>query len=217
MGNVIYLFVIGFSYFFGPCLGFCTPLIISYFIPTRTGIKPALKSAVVFSAVRSFTHIILSVIIFSSGRLVINVLHRYNWIIFAVAGTVICILGILIFLGRHYNLSLSPFSSPLGGEGGVRGKNSTQDVVLLGLLTGISPCLPHIAVWVYITVEAKSIGQSLVYALSFGAGEFIPPILLGLLSGKISSLLRGNFFIVVSRICGLLLFGIGLRLLLTIK
>ena len=203
MGNVIYLFVIGFSYFFGPCLGFCTPLIISYFIPTRTGIKPALKSAVVFSAVRSFTHIILSVIIFSSGRLVINVLHRYDWIIFVVAGTVICILGILIFLGRHYNFKFV--------------KGGTQDVVLLGLLTGISPCLPHIAVWVYITVEAKSIGQSLVYALSFGAGEFIPPILLGLLSGKISSLLRGNFFIVVSRICGLLLFGIGLRLLLTIK
>lgn len=201
MDNVIYLFFIGLLYFFGPCLGLCTPLVISYFIPTRIGIKPALKSAVVFSAVRSFTHIILAVIIFLFGRLVIEILHRYDWIMFTVAGTVICILGILIFSGKHYNF------------GFLKSGAEHRDVVSLGLLTGISPCLPHIAVWVYITVEAKSILQVLVYAFSFGAGEFVPPVIIGLLSGKISSLLKGKIFVIVSRICGLILFGLGLQVI----
>ena len=58
MTDLIELFLVGFSSYFGPCLLYCTPIIFPYIISTREKIAEKIKALSVFLIARFIAHIL---------------------------------------------------------------------------------------------------------------------------------------------------------------
>lgn len=92
-----------------------------------------------------------------------------------------------------------------------------KSIMLMGLVMGIAPCAPFLAVLSYVGLIAKTWFQSLLYGLAFGLGTLISPLILltafsGLLQRWIGSrqLVFGRVF---NALCALIIIFLGLQLI----
>ncbi|MCK4427532.1 MAG: sulfite exporter TauE/SafE family protein, partial [candidate division Zixibacteria bacterium] len=114
-----------------------------------------------------------------------------------------------IILGKGFGVHVSKIVKKRVLDSGA------ESMLFLGFLIGISPCVPLVAVLTYIACVADNIGLGILYALSFGVGAAVAPIILGALVGilpeklfKSAKLLR-----VFQIVCGAVLILFGLQLI----
>jgi sulfite exporter TauE/SafE len=196
----------------GPCLVSCGPLLISYITGTSKNVGQALSAYLIFSLSRIVVYVILGLMFFLCGQFVteefFSLSRRY---IFVIAGIFICIIGILIILGRGFhNRICDKFKDTLIGK-------DVKTLVLIGLVTGISPCLPLLSVLSYVGLVSKSWQSSMLYGFSFGVGTSISALIIPVIScGLIPRFFqnRPRLKVMINLVCGCILVILGLQLIL---
>ena len=72
-------------------------------------------------------------------------------------------------------------------------KGHVRNVGVFGLLVGLSPCLPLIGILNYILIISKTPVESVFFALIFGLGTIVSPlVLLMVVSSKFSQMFSQN-------------------------
>lgn len=206
---IISLFVSGVLFGSGPCIASCGPVLIAYAAGTGRNVFKAFKVYILFSLSRISVYLAMGILVFFLGRMLLEgALGGLSKYIFILGGAFIIAVGIIMLLGRR--LEFKPFQF-LYRNILERDKKS---IVIIGLIIGLLPCAPLLAILSYIGLISKSWADSLLYAFVFGLGTFISPlILLLLLSGLISRFVKEkNYCRVISFICGLVIIFLGVQL-----
>ncbi len=205
------IFLLGLLFGSGPCLVSCGPLLVSYVAGTEKSMRQGAAAYFLFSSAKILAYLLLSLAVFFAGRLVIDrLLGDFSKYIFVSAGVFIVILGVFIAVGsrpefRPWQLFYARFIN-----------NDRKSLLILGLVTGLLPCAPLLAVFSYLGLVSGSWPRALYYGLLFGAGTMISPLLaLTICAGLVRRFLsdRNNFYCVIFNfICGSIIVFLGLRL-----
>lgn len=205
------LFILGLSLGAGPCMAVCAPILLPFIASTKMGWYAGLKSTIVFSLSRAFAYSLLAVIaVLGYGFVDDSIAPQNKSYLSMFTGSFVVLCGILfIFMKKDIHLPLFKKLTDL------LLRKSGHSMAVLGLLIGLSPCLPLIGALALIAGKADSPLHGALLGLSFGMGTFLSPLLvLGLLAGSISKRVSRNqkIFATFRMICGILLVAFGLYL-----
>ncbi len=211
--TLLQIFGIGFSLsLFGPCVLTCTPILMTYIAGSRKGWADVLKDIAIFLTGRLSAYCILGALAGFSAGLIRQYVDSNTAAFFQpLGGAISILLGILILIYRS--------SDHPCGLGGGRIYNF-GGLFALGLIIGISPCAPLIALLFEISLISKSAADGMIYALSFGLGTALSGfIVIGALAkvftwvpAKILKSQKGN--LVFKILCAALLMLLGLSLII---
>jgi sulfite exporter TauE/SafE len=202
IGTVFYLLLQGVFLGYGPCLLTCAPIILPY-AATKRSWSEGLAATLSFSLARLLVYMVLGGIFGYFGAYILKFYYSSNigYYIKAIISTVVIMIGIGVFLGKDLNFKFCRM-----GEG---------NMVLLGILVGLSPCLPLIGILLEIALLSKGFVSGLVYSFFFGIGTVISPLLLiGSLAPAIGSRLDQKLSRIFNYICGVLIVMVGGYLLI---
>ena len=118
------LFIIGLTVSVGPCLLFCSPLVLPYIAATRKGFSEGLKAILTFSFARLIAYGSLGLLVGGFGKLLTDWLYKFDYLVFTLGGLFISILGILIIFDKEPQLRICRFLRKQNVE------NSTGDLLL---------------------------------------------------------------------------------------
>lgn len=154
----------------------------------------------------------LGLVVFFLGRLTLERwLASFSQYVFVVGGGFVVLVGVLTALGKRLEFKACHFLQQNLVE---RDKKS---IVVIGLLIGLLPCAPLLALFSYVGLISKSWVYSLLYSLVFGIGTFVSPlILLAMFAGFIPRIFSGKnelYYKIFSFICGLIIVFLGLQLI----
>lgn len=237
------LFLMGLVMAWGPCFYYCTPIILSYLAGTKPGWFKGAINILIFSLFRMIAYVIVIIIAFLIGNSVIRSWYEigYGKVLYYVAGVITIILGLLLLLGKDilhsrfcsillkkipFFMNSTNLTSPTSLTKPTNLTHLTS-MIILGFVIGIAPCIPLFGVINYIVFETKSLPQAIIYALCFGIGTVLGPLIpLGVFAGSITGiaartgkflklnikpdLLKLNLF---SRLCGAALIYFGIKLI----
>jgi len=209
------LFVAGIFFGAGPCMASCGPLLLSYVVGTKKKVKNSLKIWLLFSSARLLAYMILGLFAGFIGQFAFSVIYKNSIAVFLV---VVCALfiftiGALMLFGERFNNRVCRILSAH------LLKRHTKSVFLFGLIIGIFPCGPLTGILTYIVAVSKDSFFGLVYGASFGLGTFISPlVLLMFLASAIPRLLDKSpkIYLVLQRICGVIVCFLGLQLIFSV-
>jgi sulfite exporter TauE/SafE len=206
------LFVLGLSFGSGPCLVSCGPVFLSYLAGNSKNVAQSFLRYLVFSLSRISVYLTFSSLVFLLGSfLAQRLLAGFEKLSFGIGGVFIILLGVLTAFGFKLQNS---FCKALKANFLER---DIKSMVLLGLVIGLLPCAPLIALLTYVGLTAGSLGKSVLYGLIFGLGTFFSPLLiLSLAAGFIPRIIKGREEIygrVFNLICGLAIVYLGLGFL----
>ena len=182
------LFLTGLLLGSGPCLASCGPILLSYIVATGKDIPRGLKDYFIFSLARLLAYLILILAVFFLGSYTLQrFLGDYARYLFILGGAFIVLVGLLLMLRIRWEfLPLQRLQKNITGH-------HKQNLLLMGLIIGLLPCAPLLAVFSYIGLMSKTWLQSILFILSFGLGTLLSPlILLIIIAGFIPSLLRAR-------------------------
>jgi sulfite exporter TauE/SafE len=193
------LFILGVSFGAGPCLASCGPLVISYIAATRKNTLQGLLVYSLFSLARISVYIALALLLYFLGQVALaRFMSVFSKAVFIAGGIFIILVGIFLGLGKKI-------------------KYDRGSILTLGLVTGLLPCAPLLTVLLYAALIAKSWLASVFYALAFGIGTFLSPlIILVFLAGWLPSFLPKDkelYRRIFNLICGLITILLGLQLI----
>jgi sulfite exporter TauE/SafE len=211
MSPAIELFVIGITGSFGPCLAFCSPVILPYIAATRHSWREGLRTTLLFLFTRLVAYVLLGLLAGWSGRLLTVWLHQFDYLIFLGGGIFISFLGLLIIFGKEPGHRLCQTLRRQVVD------NSIKGPILLGFTVGILPCLPLLGVLAYIALKTQNIWQGAFYGFAFGVGKFISPLVpFGVLASTLpAGLIKSHkVYLFFTRLCGFILSLIGINLLI---
>jgi sulfite exporter TauE/SafE len=208
--NFLKLLIGGFTMGWGPCLAYSAPLLLPYIGGTKTNWKAGLRIGVMFSLGRLLALVILGGVVtfaFSSINRFFPP-HRSGYLYFFIALFMIT-LGVFIILGKGFGVDVGKTVKRRILDSGA------ESMLFLGFLIGISPCVPLVAVLTYIACVADNIGLGMLYALLFGIGTAVAPIILGALVGILPEKLfkSAKLLKAFQIICGTVLILFGLQLI----
>ena len=212
MINLIELFMIGITMAFGPCLFFCTPIVLSYIAGTQDSGRKGFKSVLIFSLSRAFIYVLLGLLAGFLGRMLTTTLDKYSLPIYIIGGTFISLSGILILLGKNPNLHLCQILRKYTVEDNIR------NTIILGIIIGLLPCTPLLGILVYISLTSKNLWQGALLGLSFGIGTIISPLIIfGIVVSSLPKKIIKNpkIFEIFKKACGFLLFLFGVQLIVS--
>lgn len=212
MLNLIELFTIGITMAFGPCLFFCTPIILSYVAGTQDSGRKGFKSVLIFSLSRAFIYVLLGLLAGFFGKILTTTLDKYSLTIYFIGGIFISLSGILILLGKNPNLHLCTILRKYTVEDDIR------NTIILGIIIGLLPCTPLLGILVYISLVSKDLWQGALLGLSFGVGTIISPLIIfGILVSALPKIIMKNSrtFEIFKKACGFLLFLFGVQLIVS--
>lgn len=192
----------------------CGPILITYISGTKKNIAKAMISYVLFSLARILVYLGLSLAIYFIGALSVEKLSgNYSWLVYKAGGSFIVMIGLFMVLGKR--IVYLPFLKGLERR---LLENDKKSVFILGLIIGLLPCAPLLAVFSYIALIASSSHESLAYSFFFGIGTSLSPlILLVAASGALSGFIRKKGEIYrrgFSLVCGLIIIFLGIKLIL---
>ena len=208
----------GLSFGAGPCIASCGPLLISYIAGTGKGPWKGFVAYLLFSFARIFVYLALGLAVFLLGKVIAEFwLGEFSKYIFIAGGIFLIIVGILTALG----------TPPLRAGAGFKScqflhqnliQKDVKSVVVMGLIIGILPCGPLLALLGYLGLISKTWVHALVYSLSFGAGTAVSPLLLiSVLAGLSPRFLLRQppvYHKILSVACGLIIIFFGVQLLI---
>ena len=203
------LFIIGITASFGPCLAFCSPVILPYIAATKQGWKEGLVAILIFSFARLITYALLGLMAGLLGNLLAEQLCRFNHLVFLGGGILVSFLGVLILFGKEPQHRLCQVLRRQVIDDSIKGP------AMLGITVGILPCLPLLGVLTYIALQMQNLWQGAFYGLAFGIGKLISPLIpLGILASTVPIMVikSHRVYSFFSRLCGFLLFLMGVNL-----
>ena len=199
---MIYLgLIIGLS-FSTSCAAFCTPIIVPYIAHTeKPSIIGGLYSSILFSCGRLSSYLTLGLLF---GLLVTSV--EINPTITALATLT---LGFLLII--HGLSVLGVFRTKAVKDSYLcKCFGTNRSPIYLGILTGIRPCMPLMAVLTY-SINLSGIIEVIVFILSFWLGSSILIFIIGLITGGLASAVAKNISVErIRRISGVTLIIVGL-------
>ncbi|MGE5197804.1 MAG: sulfite exporter TauE/SafE family protein [Deltaproteobacteria bacterium] len=206
------LFLLGLSFGAGPCMASCGPILISYVVGTKKGVLKSAGAYLLFSLARIFAYVALGVVVFFLGNFIAeNWFSRFSRYILIAGGTFIIILGILTAFGRRLK------SMPCLFLHEKFLKSDRKSLIFLGLILGVMPCAPLLALLGYVGMISKNWPSSIIYSFSFGLGTLLSPLLvITALAGLIRRFLqdRGETYQnIVSAISGVIIILLGIQLI----
>ena len=212
MSNLIELFSIGITMAFGPCLFFCTPIVLSYIAGTQESGRKGFQSVLIFSLSRAIIYVLLGSLAGFLGKILTATLDKYTLTIYIIGGTFISLSGILILMGKNPNLHLCQILRKYTTE------NNIRSSIILGIIIGLLPCTPLLGILVYISLISKGLWQGALLGFSFGVGTIISPlIILGILVSALPKIIikSPKVLEIFKKACGFLLFLFGVQLLVS--
>jgi ABC-type nickel/cobalt efflux system permease component RcnA len=210
---IISLFLTGLLFGSGPCIASCGPFLITYIAGSKKNIPKGIMVYFLFSSARLFVYVVLSLAIFFLSRFalerLLGGLYRYVLIL---GGGFIVIIGLFLAFGKRLELK---FCQSWHKNLLERDKKS---IFTAGLIIGLLPCAPLLAILSYIGLVSRTWLFSLLYSLSFGIGTFVSPlILLTVLAALIPRMFlekKPIYYSIFSFICGLTIIFLGVQLIL---
>lgn len=178
----------------------CAPVLLPYIAGTKMTWQEGLKAALVFGLTRLVVYTLLGGAVGYVGYFLFQLFHNQLWgkVLWGFAGVFIMVLGLLIVVGKGME---NPFC------------RSTKNMVILGIVIGLSPCLPLIAVLTEIMFIAEKFYQGFLYGFAFGVGTVISPLLLlGMIAPVLPAKLPG-YKRAIDVLCGALLIVIGIYII----
>ncbi|MCK4993550.1 MAG: sulfite exporter TauE/SafE family protein [Candidatus Omnitrophica bacterium] len=160
------LFGIGISFgIAGPCLVGCSPFIAAYVLGKQSGQLKAVIDITIFLIGRLLAYLILG---FLAG-LSAGVLKQWSssslvFLLKPVGAVIIILLGMLIWLVRDPHSKICQLMNNT--------KLNFAGLFMAGIIIGIFPCAPLLALLFEITMISKTAAQGMFYALFFGLGSF---------------------------------------------
>ena len=212
MINLIELFTIGITMAFGPCLFFCTPIVLSYIAGTQDSGRKGFKSVLIFSLSRAFIYVLLGLLAGFLGKMLTTTLDKYSLTIYFIGGIFISLSGILILMGKNPNLHLCQILRKYTDE------DDIGNTIILGIIVGLLPCTPLLGILVYISLVSKDLWQGALLGLSFGVGTMISPLIIfGIVVSSLPKKIIKNpkTFEIFTKACGFLLFLFGVQLIVS--
>lgn len=212
MVNMIELFTIGMSMAFGPCLFFCTPIVLSYIAGTQDNWQKGFKSILIFSLSRASIYVLLGFLAGLLGRILTATLDKYSLTIYIFGGMIVCLSGILILIGKNPIYPVCQTLRKYSLE------NDVWSSITFGIIMGLLPCTPLLGVLVYISLITTNIWQGALLGFSFGFGTiFSPLILFAMMASSLpKKIIKNNkTFEVFKKACGFLLFLLGFQLIIS--
>lgn len=215
MSKILFeLFVTGVLFGSGPCISSCGPLLVSYVAGSRKGLAGSLIVYTIFSCARIAVYLALSLAIFLFGEFAAT-----NWLggaykyIFISGGIFIIAIGIFMVFDKSQEMKICRLFKEKFLE------KDNKSVVALGLLAGLLPCAPFLAVLSYVALVSKTWVSSLLYSFSFGVGTFVSPLLLLVMIigifPKLNFYHKPWFSKTISLISGLVMIFLGIKLILS--
>jgi len=217
------LFLAGLLFGSGPCIASCGPFLISYIAGARKDITKTITVYVLFSLARICVYAALALAIFFLSRIAVEGLLRgfYKYVLI-LGGAFIITIG--LFMAFAKRLDFSRFlRDPVWAGKFCRGlhkhilEHDAKSIVAVGLIIGLLPCAPLISILSYIGLISRTWNSSLLYALSFGIGTFVSPlILLVVIAGVVPRILlykKESYYRIFSLICGIVIVFLGIQLI----
>jgi len=208
------IFGIGFSFgLAGPCFLTCTPVLITYITGSKKSQIEVFKDIFTFLSGRLFAYILLGALAGLSGAL----LKRFTGSSLSIylqplAGAVTILFAVILLTGKSNDNCTCPAArGSMLNFGGI---------FAFGLLIGISPCAPLLALLFDIALMSKGLLDGIFYALFFGLGTFLSGlitigVIAGLLTRVPAAFIKSKTAnIILKAVCALLLLALGLGLIL---
>lgn len=201
VGKLTYILIQGFVVGAGPCVLICAPILLPYLVSTKNTWQEGLRATLVFGLTRLLVYTFLGGMVGYVGYYLFQLFYSQFWrkMLWGFAGIFIFILGLLIFLGKKMENPLCRYLQEHTLE------SSTKSMVILGVVVGLSPCLPLLAILTEIMFISEKFYQGFLYGLAFGLGTVISPLLL---LGASAPLVKKSRALEI--ICAVLLMGMGL-------
>jgi len=210
---IISLFLTGLLFGSGPCIASCGPFLITYIAGTKKSISKGVMVYILFSVARISVYVALSLGIFFLSRFamekILGGLYKYVLIL---GGAFIITIGLFLAFGRRLEFSFwqSWHKNIL--------ERDKKSIVAVGLVIGLLPCAPLLAILSYVGLVSRTWVSSLLYSFAFGIGTFVSPlVLLAILAGLIPHLFlqkKAIYSSIFSLICGLIIIFLGIQLIL---
>jgi sulfite exporter TauE/SafE len=204
------IFAIGLSFgLAGPCLLFCTPVIVAFVAGRRSGLRKSLFDISIFLSGRFVAYVALGAVAGSSGAILRRMIEPGSAAFYMnqIAGLISIFLGALLVFRKHPEGCGSGKAAPeICGAGGL---------FAIGFLLGISPCAPLAALLLQIALMSRGALDGAAYAASFGLGTAVSGFILigalaGILKGFADRFARSAKIAGVFRlVCAALLFILG--------
>ncbi|MFA5369305.1 MAG: sulfite exporter TauE/SafE family protein [Candidatus Omnitrophota bacterium] len=210
-------FLTGLAMGSGPCLLTCGPVLVSYIAGTKNSAAQGLACWSIFSLGRVLSVVFLSFLAGCAGSFLFRFFYWTitGYILWAITGFFICSLGIAIFCGR-YNTA----PSCCGPAACYLSRRQAKDTVLLGVLTGLMPCLPLAGVLSYISMVSTHFADGILFGLSFGIGVSVSAlILMSMIAGAVPGFIhlrQGRGKIILYKLSGVILMIFGFHILFKI-
>jgi sulfite exporter TauE/SafE len=213
---IISLFLLGLSFGAGPCLMSCGPVLLPYL--TQAGDPPlrSLRKYFLFCLGRLLVYAGLGLAIYFLGKLATDeLLGRIGRYAYLFGGIFIIVLGLTCIIGKQRKSPLCAFIE--------RQKPGFEqnNIFLMGLIMGLLPCGPVMALLAAIALVSKHWMTSLFYSLVFGAGTMISPLMLFSVFASSASLYIKKKGLVwqklLNYLCGGIMIFLGIQFLLKAK
>ena len=197
-GKILYLLMQGFFLGYGPCLATCLPILIPYTV-TKKHWKEGLEAAVTFSLARLAVYVVLGAVVGYIGAYLMGYyyLTGFQYNIQGIMAFFLIAIGLLVMFGKDTGLKFC--------------RVENGNMVVLGILVGLSPCLPLIGVLLEIALLARNFLDGIIFSLAFGIGTVLSPMLVvGALAPVIGARFNDRIRLFFVFICGLLLILMGI-------
>jgi len=207
------IFAVGFSFgMAGPCLLTCAPILITYVTGSKRRWRDVFKDIVTFLSGRLLAYIALGALAGLSGSILRNFTSSgISAYLKPLAGAVTIFFALIILLSRDDHECCRTSSGELLNFGGVFG---------FGMLIGLSPCAPLLALLFDITLMSKGALDGALYAFSFGLGTLLSGLItIGIIAGVLTrvpaALVKSKAANMIFKVaCALLLIALGVGLML---
>ncbi len=195
---------------YGACLVSCGPILISYFTGTHKNIKKSLISYGIFCFFRMLVYGLLGFLVFRIGQFAGESIFGHSRTYINIFGGIfITLIGFFMVFGKKPGTGLiTDLRTKFAG-------NDNIIVTLLGIIIGLIPCGPLLAVLSYVGLFSKTWIDSVLYSLFFGLGTAISPIVIFVvMSGMFSQYIKISSSKIIDFACGLIIIILGIQLIL---
>ncbi|OGS20686.1 MAG: hypothetical protein A2252_04755 [Elusimicrobia bacterium RIFOXYA2_FULL_39_19] len=192
------------------CLLLCLPIIIPFITVKQNNWKTCLKMTLTFSFSRVLGYIVLGILSVSAFKLALSLFNEQAVFIKLFLGLFIIISGISFLFSENKGFFAKNICKLF---------NKKINMVLLGFLTGVSPCAPLISFFIYVASVSSNIYEGSILAFSFGMGTVISILIpLSVFFGFLNvNFCNSKILITTVRIVGsIILIIFGLRIILNL-
>ncbi|MFH1715203.1 MAG: sulfite exporter TauE/SafE family protein [Elusimicrobiota bacterium] len=202
------LFLTGLAMGWGPCIA-SSAVMLPYFAGTKRSWRAGLKAGLTFSFGRITAYIALGAIAGFSGQLLSTIvfISDVKYRIEVGGGIFIVFLGLTIILGGLTRWKVCDFIH----------RWDHGSIFVAGVLKGLLPCAPLVAVLSYLVLNAKNEIIGGLGAAAFGLGTLLSPFLiLAGISGYVTKyIVNEKIYGFIQRICGSIVIYLGIKTIIS--